>query len=85
MAGLVSALDVLEVRTTICNHLEESAAGVVVFLVRLEMLCKLVDACGKNTDLSMGRTRVFVVDLGLFDDSLFLFGIQHNFEIVAYI
>ena len=85
MTSLVRALKVLEVGAAISDHLEKTAARVVILLVRLEVLCKLFDAGRKDSDLNAGRTRVSLVDLALFDDCLFLVCLQHTELIVAYI
>src|SRR4051794_38910662 len=51
VARLVPALDVVEQRTALRNHLQEAATGMVVLAVRLEMLGEVGDALGEDRDL----------------------------------
>lgn len=60
-------------RAAVGNHLEKSAAGVVVFLMSFEMLGELVDARRENRDLHWSRSGVGSVYLVLFDDCRLLF------------
>lgn len=57
------------------NHLQKTAAAVVILLVCLQMLVQGVDAVGQNGDLYFGRTGVTLVGLVLLDNLLldFLF------------
>ncbi len=54
MTNLVLSLKILEVSAAVGNHFQQSAAGVVVFLVCLKMFCEFVDARRKDSYLNMG-------------------------------
>src|SRR5215467_4781189 len=51
---------------------EQAAAGVVVFLVGLEVIGQAVDPLGEKRDLHFRRARVAVVRLELLDETLLL-------------
>ncbi len=51
---LVILLQVAEMRATVSDHLQESAAGVKILLILLEVARKLLDLAGKDTDLDCG-------------------------------
>ncbi len=75
VAALVVLLEVAEVRTTVSDHLEKSAAGVEILGVFLEMLGQLVDLTGKNSDLDIRRASVSVVAGRVFNNGrLYAFG-----------
>ena len=60
------------------DHLQKTAAAVVVLLVGLQMLGQAVDAEGQNGDLYLGGTGVTLVDGILGNDGL-LFLVGHGF------
>ena len=67
------------------DHLQKTAAAVVVLLIGLQMLGQAVDAVGQNSDLYLGRTGVTLVDGILGDDGL-LFLVGHGiFHLSTYI
>src|SRR5690348_9783929 len=51
----VLVLQVAEQTATMIHHLQEAAAGMVVLLVRLEMIGQLLDARGQQRNLYLGR------------------------------
>ncbi len=51
VARLALALEVVEQRTTLRDHLEQATTGVVVLGVRLEVAGQVVDALGEDRDL----------------------------------
>ena len=55
------------------DHLEKSAAAVMILVVGLEMLGQVVDPVGKDRDLYLGGTGVTLVGGVLFDNALFDF------------
>ena len=59
----VFALEVGEKTATLTHHAEQTAPGVKIFLVRLQVLRELVDPLGKNGYLNLGRPRVRFVRL----------------------
>ena len=71
--------EIVEQRTALTDHLEEAAAGVMILLVDLEVLCQVVDALGQQRDLNLGRTCIALVSSILLHDSSFFF-FQHSFH-----
>ena len=70
---------VVEQVAPVSDHLEHTAAGMVVVLMRLEMLGKIVDALGEHRYLDFRRTGVVLVD-GVALDDLLLFVFFHDFH-----
>ena len=62
------------------DHFEQSASGMMILLVNLQMLVELVNTEGENRDLNLGRTGVALVGRILFDNSCFLF-VSHFFHL----
>src|SRR5215207_9158217 len=58
VARLVLALDVVEERAALRDHLQEATPGMVVLGVGLEVLGQVVDAFGQDCDLDLGRPGV---------------------------
>src|SRR5439155_26591056 len=54
------------------DHLQQAAPGVVVLLVRLQVLREVGDALGENGDLDLGRAGIGVAATVLLDDLGFL-------------
>ncbi len=70
----IMLLQVFQMCAAIRNHLEKSAAGVIVLVILLQMRCELVDTLGKKTYLNGSRTGITLVQCGFLDDiRLFLF------------
>jgi hypothetical protein len=67
------ALEVIEEAAALRDELEQSAAGVVVFDVGLEVLREVADTRGKERDLNFGRPGVALVGAELVDEARFLF------------
>ena len=76
----VLLLEVCQKIAAMTDHFEQSAAGMMILLVDLQMLVELVDAVGLNGDLHFGRTGIAFVSGILFDDSCFLF-VCHFFHL----
>lgn len=74
VAGLVLALQVLEVSPAVGYHLDEAAAGMVVFLVLLQMLGESVYLARQNSHLNFRRTGIFLVNLAFLDYRLLFLG-----------
>ena len=72
-------LKVSEKVSSVTDHLEKSAAAVVVLMVSLEVLGKSVDAICEDRDLNLGRTCVALVGLVLVDDRLLNVFLEHGF------
>ncbi len=66
-------LKIVQMRLTIRDHRKQTASGVIVLLVFLEMVGKLLNFFGQNRNLNFGRTRVFIVDGHFLDYLAFLF------------
>ena len=58
--GIV-VLEVVEQATTLADHHQETAAGGVILLVRLEMVRQLADSLAEHRNLDLGTARVFLV------------------------
>ena len=63
MHDLAVALDidaayVIEHAATLANQAQQTTAAVMVLAVGLEVLGEVIDACGLQRDLHLGRTRV---------------------------
>ena len=72
----IDLLQVAQKVSSVADHLQHTAAAVVVLVVSLEVLGESVDAMGKDRDLNLGRTGVALVGSVLRDDGL-LFVLQH--------
>lgn len=59
----VALAEVVEQRTALAYHLQQSAARVLVLLVSLEVLRKLLDLLSKNPNLNFRRAGVLLVGL----------------------
>ena len=68
---------IVEEFLSLADHLEKTAAGMIVLGVSLKMLCELVDPLGKDSDLDFGRTCVALVYRVLIDNALFFVFHQH--------
>ena len=66
------AFQIIEQLAALVDHLEQTAAGSVIALVRGEMFAKLVDACTQQRDLDFRRSGVVGVAAILLDDSALL-------------
>ena len=77
-------LKVSEKVSSVTDHLEKSAAAVVVLVVSLEVLGKSVDAICEDRDLNLGRTCVALVGLVLVDDRLLNVFLEHGFFHLSY-
>jgi hypothetical protein len=53
VAGLVLGPHVVEQPAPLAHHLEQAAAGVVVFLVLFEVVRQTIDAFGQDGDLDL--------------------------------
>jgi hypothetical protein len=59
------------------NHLQEPATGVEVLGVDLKVLRKITNALREHCDLDFRRPRIRSVSAEIFDNTLFLFFLQH--------
>src|SRR5215472_6742898 len=64
----VLVAEILEQLATVPDHLQQSAARMVVFRVRLEMFGQVRDAVGQQRDLDLRGARVGFVGPELLDD-----------------
>ena len=64
----VRALQVFQKASTAAYHLEKAAATVVIFLMRVEVRPKVVDARCQDPNLDGGAPDITVVELILLDD-----------------
>ena len=68
IAGFVLALEIVQQLAALCDHHQQTATRMVVFLVQLEMVGEFVDTLGQQCDLNRGRTGVALVLLEFFND-----------------
>src|SRR5207248_6492855 len=59
--GRVLGFEVVEKPPALADELEQAAAGVMVLLVRLEMLGEVMDALGEQCDLDLRRAGISFV------------------------
>ena len=69
----VRLLQIIKQTPTLRDHLQQASAGMVVFLVRLEMLGEFVDSLAQQRNLDRGRTRVRLVCSKVGNDLFFRF------------
>jgi len=74
----INLLQITEEVTSVTNHLQKTAAAVVVLHVGLQVLGQAVDAVGQNSDLNLRGTCVTLVD-GILGNDCLLFGVCHGF------
>src|SRR5262245_7582273 len=72
----VLALQVIEQLAALAHQLEEPAARMEVFDMRLEMLGEAIDALGEQRDLHLGRAGVLAGALVLLNHLLLLYDLQ---------
>lgn len=77
----VLLLKVSEEVASVSDHLEKTAAAVVVLLVGLQVLVESYDPVCEDRDLHLGRAGIALVDSVLFDEFLFLFLCDHCFHL----
>jgi hypothetical protein len=70
----VVVFNVVEQTSPTADQHEQSAAGVVVLGVDLQMLGEILDAMGQQTDLYLRATGVAVMQLILFNQYFFILG-----------
>src|SRR5690606_34609043 len=70
VAGDVDVLEVAEEATALTDEQQQATTGVVVVLVRLEVLREVLDALRQERDLDLGGTGVARVRGVLVDDRL---------------
>jgi len=61
VALVIGAIEVLEKLAALGDHDDQSATGVMVLLVKLEMLREVEDLLGQTCDLHVGAPRVLLV------------------------
>lgn len=61
VARRVALVQVVKQGTALTNHLQETTARMLVFLVSLEMFSELLDLLGEDADLHLRRTSVTLV------------------------
>jgi hypothetical protein len=67
----IFVLQVCQQLTTLTDHLEQTATGMVVFLVLPQVGRQVVDVLSQDSNLDFRGTRVHSVRLMLFDQLLF--------------
>ena len=74
----VDVLQIVEQISSVADHLLQTAAAVVVFLVRFEVFSQVVDAGSEDRDLNLGGSRIAFVN-GVLLDKCLLFVFEHGF------
>ena len=69
--------EIIEQTLSLTDHFEQTASGMVVVLVGLQVLGEVVDSLGENGDLHLGRTCVALMESVLLDNCFF-FCLQHS-------
>ncbi len=77
----IVVFDIVEQPTTLTNQHQESAAAVVIFLVILQVLGEVRDACGKQRNLNLGRTSVGFSEAKGFADTCHRFVFWRKYRI----
>jgi hypothetical protein len=72
----IAPFQVIQQSATLAYHFEQPAAGMVVFLVKLEVVSKIADLFAEDGYLHLRRPRVRGVQLVIIDETGFLFFIQ---------
>ena len=81
----VLLLQVAQKVSSVTDHLQHTAAGVVILGVLLEVLIQFVDTSGQNRDLYFGGTGIGFVGLVGSDDCLLGFLVDHGCFTFQYI
>ena len=63
--------------SSVTNHLQQTATGVMIIGVLLQMLGQLIDPSGQDRDLDLGRTSVCIVQLISGDNRILDILLQH--------
>ena len=71
-------LQIVQQIAAMTDHLEHTAAGVIVLLVHPQMLSQVADALGQYGDLNLRRTGVSLVDGVLLHNGGLFLGQHHN-------
>ncbi len=74
----VLLLQVAQKVSSVTDHLQHTAAGVVILGVLLEVFVQFIDTSGQNRDLYFGRAGVGFVGLVGSDDCLLGFLVDHG-------
>ena len=73
----VLGLQIVKKTTSLTYHLVETASGVVILLVVLQMLGELLNPCGKESYLYFGGTGIFRILTELGNDCCLLLFTDH--------
>ena len=77
----IGFLQIVEQAAAMTDHLQKTAAAVMILRVLFEMLVEGVDPVGQDRDLDLGRSGVALMDGILFDDvRLFFLEKSHGFS-----
>ena len=63
----IICFDVIEQSSSLADQLQQAAPGVVIFLVRLEMLGQIFDSRAQQGNLYFGRTGILLVKTVIID------------------
>ena len=72
----IAPLQVIQKAPTFADHLQQTAARMVVFAMELKMLCQVSDLLAENRNLNLRGARIGHMELVVVDKTGFLFFIQ---------
>ena len=75
----VLLLKVVKKITSSSDHFEETASGMMILLMVLEMFGEIGDSFGEDSDLNFGRTGIIFAEAVSLDDSSFFFLEHHGY------
>jgi hypothetical protein len=78
VAVRIALFEVVEEAAALADQHQKTAAGAVVLLVGLEVLCQLANALAEERNLDLGASGVRVVRTKLVNDVCLLYRFQHS-------
>ena len=75
---------VVEQITSVTYHLKQTAAGMMIIRVRLQMLGKLIDPSSQDCDLDFRRTGILLMQLVSLDNGILNVLLQHFFSHLSF-
>jgi hypothetical protein len=73
VAVIVGLVEIIEQPTALADHLEQPAAGAVVFIVLLQVLSEMVDPLREQSNLNVGTAGIAVMHPKRFNRFVLLF------------
>ena len=73
IAAVIGPMQIIKQTTALTYHLEQSAAGTVIFMVLLQMLSEMVDPLREQSNLNVGTAGITVMHSKRFNCFVLLF------------